>query len=69
MLHEGKRYISVTAYIYIGWIPYFEPSTFTGESCSGPAVDFGGYYKPDLAKLETLMRPSQTFNAALQKLE
>merc|ERR1719271_1589478 len=37
--------------------------------CQGPAVDFGGYYKPDLAKLETLMRPSQTFNAALQKLE
>jgi isocitrate dehydrogenase len=37
--------------------------------CQGPAADFGGYYKPDLAKLETLMRPSQTFNAALQKLE
>merc|ERR1712072_1399874 len=37
--------------------------------CQGGAVDFGGYYKPDLAKLETFMRPSQTFNSALQKLE
>jgi isocitrate dehydrogenase len=37
--------------------------------CQGPSVDFGGYYKPDLAKLDALMRPSATFNAALAKLE
>ncbi|CAN6484092.1 unnamed protein product [Victoria cruziana] len=31
----------------------------------GKAVDIGGYYKPDLAKMEAIMRPSKTFNAAL----
>jgi len=31
----------------------------------GKPVDIGGYYKPDLAKLEAVMRPSATFNAAL----
>ncbi|MGE0098985.1 MAG: NADP-dependent isocitrate dehydrogenase [Hydrogenophaga sp.] len=31
----------------------------------GKAVDIGGYYKPDFDKLETIMRPSKTFNAAL----
>ncbi|RYF77708.1 MAG: NADP-dependent isocitrate dehydrogenase, partial [Comamonadaceae bacterium] len=31
----------------------------------GKPVDIGGYYKPDTAKLETVMRPSKTFNAAL----
>ncbi|MBV8618985.1 MAG: NADP-dependent isocitrate dehydrogenase [Curvibacter sp.] len=31
----------------------------------GQPVDIGGYYKPDFAKLESVMRPSQTLNAAL----
>ncbi|RYF66898.1 MAG: NADP-dependent isocitrate dehydrogenase, partial [Comamonadaceae bacterium] len=31
----------------------------------GKPVDIGGYYKPDTAKLEAVMRPSKTFNAAL----
>jgi isocitrate dehydrogenase len=31
----------------------------------GKPVDIGGYYKPDFAKLETVMRPSATFNKAL----
>jgi len=31
----------------------------------GTAVDIGGYYRPDLQKTETAMRPSATFNAAL----
>jgi isocitrate dehydrogenase len=31
----------------------------------GKAVDIGGYYFPDTAKLEAVMRPSATFNAAL----
>ncbi len=31
----------------------------------GKAVDIGGYYLPDTAKLEAVMRPSATFNAAL----
>jgi len=34
----------------------------------GKAVDIGGYYKPDMKKMETIMRPSSTFNAALQSL-
>ncbi len=31
----------------------------------GKAVDIGGYYRPDFAKLEKIMRPSASFNAAL----
>ncbi|MBA4344579.1 MAG: NADP-dependent isocitrate dehydrogenase [Methylibium sp.] len=31
----------------------------------GKPVDIGGYYMPDMAKLEAAMRPSATFNAAL----
>jgi isocitrate dehydrogenase len=31
----------------------------------GKAVDIGGYYLPDTAKLAAVMRPSATFNAAL----
>ena len=31
----------------------------------GKAVDIGGYYKPDNAKVKAVMRPSATFNAAL----
>ncbi len=32
----------------------------------GKPVDIGGYYQPDFAKLEDVMRPSKTFNALLQ---
>ena len=35
----------------------------------GRAVDIGGYYQPDAAKLEAIMRPSKTFNAALASLQ
>jgi len=31
----------------------------------GHAVDIGGYYKPDAAKLDQVMRPSKTLNAIL----
>ena len=31
----------------------------------GEAADIGGYYKPDFKKLESVMRPSKTLNAAL----
>jgi isocitrate dehydrogenase len=31
----------------------------------GKAVDIGGYFMPDTAKLNAIMRPSATFNAAL----
>ncbi len=31
-------------------------------------VDLGGYYRPDPAKAEAVMRPSQTFNEALARL-
>jgi isocitrate dehydrogenase len=31
----------------------------------GKAVDIGGYYMPDFDKLEAIMRPSPTLNAAL----
>jgi isocitrate dehydrogenase len=35
------------------------------NAVQGRAVDIGGYYLPDLAKTEAVMRPSATFNAAL----
>ena len=35
----------------------------------GQAVDIGGYYKPDFDKLEAIMRPSKTFNAALASVQ
>ena len=35
----------------------------------GRAVDIGGYYQPDAGKLEAIMRPSKTFNAALASLQ
>jgi isocitrate dehydrogenase len=34
----------------------------------GKPVEIGGYYKPDMGKLATAMRPSATFNAALAAL-
>jgi len=35
----------------------------------GKPVDIGGYYKPDLAKMTVAMRPSATFNAALETVK
>jgi isocitrate dehydrogenase len=32
----------------------------------GKAVDIGGYYQPDDAKVKAAMRPSATFNLALE---
>jgi len=34
----------------------------------GKPVDIGGYYMPDMAKLEAVMRPSPTFNQALASI-
>ncbi|AJC16464.1 NADP-dependent isocitrate dehydrogenase [Pandoraea sputorum] len=41
--------------------------TIVGElaDVQGKPTDIGGYYKPDFEKLEQVMRPSKTFNAAL----
>ncbi|MEO6291136.1 MAG: NADP-dependent isocitrate dehydrogenase, partial [Burkholderiaceae bacterium] len=36
------------------------------KTVQGKPVDIGGYYMPDLAKTDAVMRPSATFNAALQ---
>jgi isocitrate dehydrogenase len=35
------------------------------SAVQGDAADIGGYYKPDFDKLESVMRPSKTLNAAL----
>ena len=35
------------------------------NSVQGQAVDIGGYYLPEPAKMEAIMRPSATFNAAV----
>ncbi|MFX8653308.1 NADP-dependent isocitrate dehydrogenase, partial [Acinetobacter baumannii] len=34
----------------------------------GKPVDIGGYFKPDLNKLNAVMRPSKLFNEALGSL-
>ena len=34
----------------------------------GHPVDIGGYYRPDDAKADAVMRPSETLNAALASL-
>jgi len=34
----------------------------------GKPVKLGGYYRPDMQKVSAAMRPSATFNAALQAL-
>jgi isocitrate dehydrogenase len=34
----------------------------------GKPVDIGGYYKPDDAKVKAVMRPSATFNKALESV-
>jgi isocitrate dehydrogenase len=38
------------------------------NSVQGKPVDIGGYYKPDMAKTSAVMRPSATFNSALESL-
>src|SRR4051812_36921571 len=38
------------------------------NAVQGEPVDLGGYYFPDRAKLDEIMRPSATFNAALDAL-
>ena len=35
----------------------------------GRSVDIGGYYQPDLAKLDAVMRPSKTLNAVLASVK
>jgi isocitrate dehydrogenase len=35
----------------------------------GEPVDIGGYYRPDPARVADAMRPSATFNAALESLQ
>ena len=35
------------------------------KDVQGKPADIGGYYKPDMAKVAAVMRPSATFNAAL----
>ena len=38
-------------------------------SVQGKPIDIGGYYKPDLAKMEAAMRPSKTLNATLAEAQ
>jgi len=44
--------------------------TIVGElrAAQGKAVDIGGYYRPDRAKTDAVMRPSSTMNTILAKL-
>ena len=35
------------------------------NSVQGQAMEIGGYYQPDPAKTEAVMRPSASFNATL----
>jgi isocitrate dehydrogenase len=47
-----------------------EEATIAAEllAVQGSPVEVGGYYRPDPAKAETVMRPSKTFNEALSLL-
>jgi isocitrate dehydrogenase len=47
-----------------------DEDTIIGElnGAQGQPVELGGYYRPDMDKVSAAMRPSQTFNAALQGL-
>ena len=38
-------------------------------SVQGKPADIGGYYQPDMKKLDAVMRPSKTFNAALASVK
>ncbi len=38
------------------------------NAVQGQPVDIGGYYRPDFAKLEAVMRPSKLFNEALAQV-
>lgn len=38
------------------------------KDVQGKPADIGGYYQPDAAKLDAVMRPSSTFNAAVAAL-
>jgi isocitrate dehydrogenase len=38
------------------------------NAVQGQAVDIGGYYLPDVAKTDAVMRPSATLNAALKAI-
>ncbi len=44
--------------------------TITGEllDVQGSPADIGGYYRPDRAKVDAVMRPSATFNEILERL-
>jgi isocitrate dehydrogenase len=39
------------------------------NSVQGHPVDIGGYYLPDMKKVEAIMRPSATFNAAMDAVK
>ncbi|MGH8144833.1 MAG: NADP-dependent isocitrate dehydrogenase [Rhodanobacteraceae bacterium] len=39
------------------------------NGAQGKPVELGGYYRPDMAKVRAAMRPSVTFNEALQALQ
>ena len=39
------------------------------NSAQGSSVDIGGYYLPDTEMTTTVMRPSATFNAALDSVQ
>ena len=45
--------------------------TIVGElsAVQGHPADIGGYYRPDVKKLDTVMRPSRTLNAALASVK
>ena len=38
------------------------------NNAQGPAVELGGYYKPDAQEVSKIMRPSETFNEALASM-
>ena len=45
------------------------PRSWTSSRpCKDKPADIGGYYPPDVAKMDAVMRPSSTFNSIIESL-
>ena len=51
-----------------GWRPTRRRSSASSTACRARPVDLGGYYFVDREKATAVMRPSETFNAAIDSL-
>ncbi len=62
--------LALAAVAPLAWALRANESTIAAEllAVQGSPVDLGGYYRPDPAKANAVMRPSKTLNEALSLL-